>query len=86
MAPCLREHLANKGRPNEAEQMVGENSPIAPCEQPAQWERGARGQSRGGFISRAGFVNGCLETLLEGERPEVWRAELKGAGFFYPVL
>lgn len=71
MALRLREHLANKGRPNEAEQMVRENSPVVPCEQPVQWERGERGQSQGGFVfmSRlAGFGNGCLEAFLEGEQ------------------
>ena len=54
--------------------MVRENSPVAPCEQPVQQERG---QSPGGF--------GCLETPLEGEQqgdsPELWGAELKELGF-----
>lgn len=49
MAPWLQEHLANKGRPDEAEQMVRENLPIAPWE----W-----GQPPGGFMLSAGFVSG----------------------------
>lgn len=48
MAPHLREHLANKGRPNEREQMVRENSPVVPWE---QQERGEWGHSQGGSIS-----------------------------------
>lgn len=63
MAPRLREHLANKGRPNEAEQMVRENSPVAPWE---QQERGEWGHSQGGFISWAGLCSGVLENTPLG--------------------
>lgn len=60
MAPGLREHLANKGSPNEAEQMVRENNPGTP------WEQQERGDIPGvASFPELGFARGCLRELLQ---------------------